>query len=301
MAQARRWIFTLNNPQENEHATLELGGHARAAVWQLERGLNGTLHIQGYVEFSRPMRLTAVRGVLPRAHWEQARGNAQQCADYASKDDTRVDGPWKLGKIGGESGKRSDLEVVAQAVLQDGAKPSDVARDHGRSFIMYHKGIQALWASSLLPRLLDSQATATFVFGPTGTGKSRLLGDTLGRTAYWKDNSKWWDDYRGETTVLWDDFRGGSASFSTMLRLVDRYPIRVEYKGGSVQLQAKDWVFTSNKAPWGLWKITDQDPWFRRITTVIYKDLDCVRIWDGENCVFRAKGDMPFYNVQEEE
>jgi len=48
--QARCWCFTLNNPEE-ELAVNEWDGIAYA-VWQLEIGEEGTVHYQGYVNFS---------------------------------------------------------------------------------------------------------------------------------------------------------------------------------------------------------------------------------------------------------
>lgn len=270
MSQARRWCFTLNNPSEADKTTLNLGPLMRGGVYQLERGANGTEHLQGYVEFSRGLRLASVRSILPTAHWEQAKGTADQCKEYCTKDDTRIDGPWHVGApLGGNPGRRSDLVELAESVKL-GATTRDIADNHGASFIKYHRGIDAMRALYAKPRMLTESPEVIYIWGPTGAGKTRIAADVAGSSSYWKDGSKWWQDYAGEKRVLWDEFRGSHASLSTILRYCDRYPCRVECKGGSYQLLADTWIFTSNMAPWLLWNIPNLSTWFRRISLMIF-------------------------------
>ena len=68
-------------------------------IGQIERcPTTGRLHFQFYIQAHRTQALSWVRKyIADRAHWEQARGNVQQCIDYCSKDDTRVAGPWTAG------------------------------------------------------------------------------------------------------------------------------------------------------------------------------------------------------------
>ncbi len=113
MSRSRNWCFTLNTPESNElppHADL------RYAVWQLERGASGTAHLQGYAEFSKPMRLNACKSWLPTAHFEPRRGTRQQAVTYCKKDDSRLEGPWERGSFVGD-GQRTDLEVVRDSIL----------------------------------------------------------------------------------------------------------------------------------------------------------------------------------------
>ena len=64
---------------------------------QLERGENGTDHIQFYINLPQPQRLSALKKVCPHSHWEVVRVNkaAQQ---YVMKEDTRIAGPWEFGE-----------------------------------------------------------------------------------------------------------------------------------------------------------------------------------------------------------
>lgn len=78
--QSRRWCFTWNNPDVDAETEHLAGAPAslRYATWQRERGECGTEHLQGYAEFSKPLRLAAVRKWLAQAHWEPSRGSREQ-------------------------------------------------------------------------------------------------------------------------------------------------------------------------------------------------------------------------------
>lgn len=90
-------------------------------------------------------------------------------------------------------------------------------------------------------------------FGPTGVGKSRKAFETYGSEAYVKMNDKWWDGYVGQKTVIFDDYRSNLCPFHILLRILDRYPYRVEVKGGSIELSATVFVITTTSLPEVIW------------------------------------------------
>lgn len=112
-----------------------------------------------------------------------------------------------------------------------------------------------------------------YVFwGRTGSGKSRTAWEQAGMDAYSKDPlSKWWCGYKGERHVVIDEFRG-IISIAHLLRWLDRYPVRVETKGGAVPfIPVKIWI-TSNLSPEYWFPDLDEasrDALFRRFTEVI--------------------------------
>lgn len=136
------WCFTINNPT----AELTFDGRVSYAVWQKERGENGTEHLQGYLELVKKGRLSAVKalgGEMIRAHLERRRGTQQQARDYAMKEDTRIDGPWEHGEfVAREQGTRSDLNAAVDALRTGGIKR--VAEDHPTAFVKFHRGFRAL-------------------------------------------------------------------------------------------------------------------------------------------------------------
>lgn len=142
------WVFTLNNPDSDE---LPVNDKVKYCIWQRERGEQGTEHLQGYVEFRNKCRLSAVRQWLPRAHWEVRRGSREQAKDYASKEESRVSGPWTRGEfIPSAQGRRTDLSRAVE-ILRTGGLAA-VAREEPEVFIRHHRGLQALeGASRVIP------------------------------------------------------------------------------------------------------------------------------------------------------
>ena len=69
--------------------------------------------------------------------------------------------------------------------------------------------------------------------GPSGTGKSRFVAARW-PDAFWKaPESKWWDGYSGQETVVLDDFKDYAMPLVELQRLLDWYPLWVEVKGGA--------------------------------------------------------------------
>jgi hypothetical protein len=102
--QGVNWTFTLNNPELDELGMIEalIEGGAKEYVFQLEKGESGTPHYQGFVSMVARQRATAMKKILPRAHWEQAK-NPGAARNYCRKEESRVDGPWEWKRGKGEN------------------------------------------------------------------------------------------------------------------------------------------------------------------------------------------------------
>lgn len=73
--------------------------------------------------------------------------------------------------------------------------------------------------------------------------------------------------------MIIDEFYGW-LRYSFLLQLLDRYPIRIEYKGGSVEFTSRRIILTSNKAPQD-WYDKDKFPYppiERRLTKIVWCD-----------------------------
>lgn len=272
---ARRWVFTLNNP-EFDASTLveqhEWGPDLRYAIWQVEKGAQGTRHIQGYIELRKPQRLSYCRGVLPTAHWEVAKGNKKQCRDYCSKEDTREEGPWEHGQADVDQGSRTDLTVVQEAI-DGGASEREVAREHFTQWCKYYRAFQRYRVITVDER--DFRTELIVVCGAPGVGKSYWATHALGKS-YVHTTDKWWCTYQHEPVTVFNDFHGGFCPWTELLQLADRYPHTVQTKGGYVPFTSQILVLTSNSLP---------EQWYnygptmlfgalaRRITMFIYWDV----------------------------
>lgn len=119
-----------------------------------------------------------------------------------------------------------------------------------------------------------------WLHGTSGSGKSRVA-KAVSTDSYFKGpDSKWFDGYDGHSTVVINDIRKSTFSFSYLLELFDRYPLRVETKGGSVQLLNKVFIVTCSKPPDELWAdiagTTNEnvDQLIRRMTRVVAFPID---------------------------
>uniref|UniRef100_UPI004047AAC7 hypothetical protein n=1 Tax=Rheinheimera sp. TaxID=1869214 RepID=UPI004047AAC7 len=118
MARARRYVFTINNPTEEDEPTF-LEPHVKYLVYVMQKGEQGTPHYQGYVEFKSAKTHSAAAKLLPRAYVAAAKGTAQQASDYCTESDTNIGEPVIIGQPPSSRtpGKRTDLETAADDLL----------------------------------------------------------------------------------------------------------------------------------------------------------------------------------------
>lgn len=240
---SRRWVFTINNPTEEDDPRHWEG--TRWVVWQREQGLAGTPHYQGLVVFLNTKTLSAIkRFTNDRAHWEIMRGTLDQAEKYCTKEDTRLDGPYRRGAKP-QPGKRNDLYDIKD-MIDSGSSIKEVRNAYYGTFIRYRK---ALVNDRLTCAPKERGKPTVFIlWGASGTGKTRLVHEVFPK-AYWKPKSKWWDGYQQEDVVVFDEFYGW-LSLDEILRVMDRYPLFVEKKGSVVAMTSNTFVFTSNTDPY---------------------------------------------------
>lgn len=268
---SRRWCFTLNNPERNDFIFPEL---VRYAIWQRESGEAGTEHLQGYIELAKPQRLSWLKNVIPRAHFEIARGTRDQARDYCRKSDTRVAGPFEYGewKNGGQ-GSRSDLNAVKE-LIDNGAGEQEIAESNFSTWCRNYRAFREY--KRIKTEARNWETSVTVYWGEPGTGKSRkAMEENPG--AYWKPKGNWWDGYEQQEVVVIDEFYGW-LPYDFILRLCDRYPLNLEVKGGTVAFVGKSVIFTSNKHPddWYQKENLDKRAFARRVTKLIHFHGDCM-------------------------
>lgn len=284
MSKHRSWCFTINNPEEGFQQELDMQlskDCVKYAIFQYERGkTRGTDHFQGYVTFQYGKTFKTAKEFLgERAHLEVARGSAKQNKDYCSKEDTRIDGPWEYGTLP-EQGKRTDLLFFQDTLEKHLNDHLAVIEKCPTQCMKYYKYMDYYFKkkNDEIMRKRRMEKWVCVLYGPTGTGKTRHVYDNHD----WDDiyviqqgtgtnNSLWFDGYTGQSVVLIDDFRG-NIMFKFLLNLLDRYPLRVQVKGGTVLFNPDKIYITSNHNPtqWYQKKgIRDLNALMRRFTFVI--------------------------------
>lgn len=256
MSQSMYWVYTLNNPTIPTDWT----GKCKYAVYQNEVGESGTPHEQGYVEFDKNQRLSALKKILPTAHWAVRRGTQQQARDYcmstgAHADKPRVSGPFEYGVLTPpQQGKRNDILAVKEAI-DSGMKYTDLIDKYFAQYARHDKFFMKYQAIKVDPKK-DWKTYTIVLIGPPRIGKSRYCKINY-PGAYWKEDSQWWDGYDHHETVVLDDFYGW-LRYHSLLRLADEYEYTVQPKGGVVNYLAKTLLITSNKDP-KLWYKKKED------------------------------------------
>jgi hypothetical protein len=74
--------------------------------------------------------------------------------------------------------------------------------------------------------------TVRWLWGPTGSGKTRYAVEHADENYWISSDCQWFDGYNGQTTAILDDLRASTYKFEFLLRLLDRYPVFVQVKGG---------------------------------------------------------------------
>lgn len=121
---SRNWLGTLNNPQDGLYKEyLEKWMTVKGCKYvcgQLEKGAEGTVHIQYFLNFAEPTRVSALKKYCSRSHFEEVKVN-NGAHTYCMKEETRVDGPWEFGTKPVQRNSKQDWEEV-----RDKAKKGDL-------------------------------------------------------------------------------------------------------------------------------------------------------------------------------
>lgn len=252
---SKRWTITLFIDEPDDARTflenLQSIPDFRYCVGQAEIAPEtGRLHLQGYLEVNAKISMASLKSQLdePTAHLERARGSGAENDAYCTKDG-RVAGPWTFGEHLVQ-GSRTDLAEIAGRIAA-GASMAEIAREHPGDYIRYHKGLLAYQQQVVgnVPRTWKS--TVHVIIGPTGVGKTRSVYDGNPPESIFSlddPTGRWWDGYQGQENVLIDEFMG-QIDYTYLLKLLDRYPMRVQTKGGWTNFCPRHIFITSNFEP----------------------------------------------------
>jgi hypothetical protein len=237
----RRWCFTTwdKQPEFFEEIMSYL-------ICQQEKcPTTDKLHWQGFVKLKAPQRFTSLKKLLGEGHFEKTRGTDEDASAYCKKEDTRVSGPFEYGKMVSQ-GTRTDLQN-AITTLTTTNDLSIVAEQHPIAFIKNHQGMKQLQSIRVPKRTWKTEVY--WIYGPSGTGKSHTAWEKYNPSSYYimpEGDGRWWDGYVGQEDVIIDDYKG-SIPFSTLLKLLDKYELTVQIKGGHVSFCPRRIFITSTQ------------------------------------------------------
>lgn len=236
MSQSNRWVFTLNNYTEEDVIKFD-GLDVVYLVYGKEVGESGTPHLQGFIVFASRKRLSSVKCVHDKAHWEVARGSSVQAADYCKKDGDFTE----RGTLPDASGESEKLRWKRAREAAIAGRLEDVPED---IYVRYYRTLKEIKKDHVAMPADLSEVSGEWIWGPPGVGKSYIARQE-NPGAYLKMQNKWWDGYQGEDVVILDDF--DCKELGHHLKIWgDRYAFLAETKGGAVAIRPKKIVITSN-------------------------------------------------------
>lgn len=260
-------VFTLNNYTLEEvewFQSTEFTDHCKWAVIGKEVGKEcGTPHLQGACVFKKQEYQSVLKSWpgFKRANFRRMDGTPQQSLVYCTKEDSKafIFGECPVSK----QGKRTDLHDVVDRI-RSGESVKQLASDSNGAVavVKFYKGLTQLRSITRPPRSVVPRIA--WIFGTTGTGKSEGAWECAlqisGRDNIWISSLglRWFDGYDGQRVAILDDFRPSDCKFSYLLRILDKYPLRVEFKGGYVEWEP-EWIFiTTTNSIANTYKIREQ-------------------------------------------
>lgn len=280
---SRHQCFTLNNYTDADLALLRHNrpAYVRYVTFGFEISASGTPHLQGYVEFDAPKRVSTLKNWLPTAHWEARLGSREQARDYCRKG-TQPKSEWYStdgyplhadgqamrergptfgadavfedhGKFdAGGAGKRTDIQGAVDR-LYAGESLEAVALSDPALYCRARNGLKdfKMWS--------ERQRAWTFrnvevhvIWGAAGKGKSRATFDYANArdccVATPSSECFPLGTYDGESCIVLNDFYG-QIKLAEFLNITDGHYYAINTKGGyRYALYTKVYI-TSNVAP----------------------------------------------------
>lgn len=209
--QYRAFIGTLNNPTNHygddwiaeDYLEKWHKVGAEFSTGQMEKGENGTVHLQYYIHFKTKRTLTNVKTHCKHSNFQPVVINNGADA-YCNKEDTRLEGPWSFGIRPARANKKGDTARRNKELIAMGAEK---AVEQGfitiNNYAKVKSNIDLYKNCTAKPEDLE-ELNNEWHYGPPGVGKTRHVVTTWPEY-YDKDKSKFWNGYTNQETVLIDD------------------------------------------------------------------------------------------------
>ena len=205
-------------------------GGLKYAVYQYERGENGTYHIQGFIIYKGGKRFVNVKQDFPTAHIIIPKGSNIENRDYCTKKETRVAEPVEIGEFS-EMRSRNDITQFFEA-LKLGA---DNILLKGMFPVLYSQ-----YGPEKIERFRQDELKAeygrkfrnvkvTYIYGVPRTGKTTYIYDNYPIEEICRiDNylKGTFEAYEHQKILVLDEFTG-KIDLPFMNNLLDKFPVQL--------------------------------------------------------------------------
>lgn len=239
--QGRKWLLTLNNPKEKaiDHQKIkdQLDLFPSLLYWCMADEKGETEHTHVFFALEHPTRFSTIKRRFPTAHIDRAEGTAAECRAYVQKSgkwaksdkaETSIPGTFEeWGELPVErQGERTDLALLYQ-MIKDGMSNYEIMEanpDYLVSLDRVERARQAVREQQY--RDTFRKLEVTYIWGPTGTGKTRSVMESQGYSDVYRvtDYAHPFDSYAGEDVLLLDEY-GSNFKIRDLLNYLDGYPL----------------------------------------------------------------------------
>lgn len=246
---ARSWVFTLNNYSPEELLEVERID-CKYMVFGKELGEDNQVpHLQGYLHFKDQKALSTLKKLMPRAHFEIARGNAEENYNYCTKQGDFIE----KGTRPISQKRKGEMEQERWATIKAQAIAGDLESIDPKVYVSHYRTLKAIAKDHMKPPNDLEGCCGHWYYGEAGSGKT-----TAARSehpgAFIKSRDKWWCGYQGEDVVILDDmdpFHKGLAAY--FKDWADKWTFKAEDKGGCKWIRPKKFIVTSQYHPSDIW------------------------------------------------
>lgn len=228
----------------------------------------GRKHWQCHLISKKKRTLRSVIKSLAPCHVEISK-DPEASKKYCMKEgEFKEQGEWCT------QGQRTDLHAAVRAIIDGKLHLDEIIEQDPMLFHQFGRTLERAHDLYLKKSKRDFVPTVYWLWGPTGTGKTRsVVSEEKSLYFFPYEKNGWWDNYESQEAILFDDFRG-QLPLNEMLRICDRYDYSVPRRGRApVPLMAKRIYITSCKRPEEIFKENESiDQLIRRLAEIRYVD-----------------------------
>lgn len=241
---SRKYLLTINNPHKDgiTHESVQeiLTTKFKSLVYAcMSDEVASHYHKHVFLAFSSPVRFSQIKKYFPSAHIDKSRGTAENNRHYVFKEgkwaDTNkaetnlIETHWEWGEIPNErAGNRTDLAELYE-LIQDGFSNAEIIEQNPDN-ILFLQHIDRTRKAILEEKFKSNwrNLDVTYIFGPTGTGKSRHVMEKYGYENVFRitDYLHPFDSYRQQDVIIFEEF-SSSLKIQDMLNYLDGYPLEL--------------------------------------------------------------------------
>lgn len=241
--QGRKWLLTLNNPQEKDINQIKIKKQLTLfpslTYYCMADEKGETEHIHIFFALEHPTRFSTIKKRFPVAHIDRAEGTAAECRAYVEKSgkwadsekaETAVPGTFEeWGELPIEKqGERIDLSQLYE-YIKDGLSNYEIMEQNPDYLLNLEKIERARQAvREQQYRNTFRKLKTTYIWGPTGVGKTRSVMERYSYSGVYRvtDYIHPFDSYAGEEVLLLDEY-GSNFKIRDLLNYLDGYPLNL--------------------------------------------------------------------------